>query len=927
MTWRLKRPTTLKNSFRALQSLGSALAATLILVALGAIGLGAHPRLTAFQPAATSPTPTASSISSISFIQVYSSFMWGRAHLGGLDVQLTLLDSTGTVTVGVPEQTVACNYSIATNCVQVDRVSLYFETVFVDPNSHSPVIILPGEQVQVVTSGIDQSQQAAGVQTTTQAITVDDVEAWTSYQNGTVSGTTSLPNAPVVITIAQSFLSLSAYLAISGVTYAQVTADAHGNFSAAKFQNGTSGPLAAVTLQQGSTGFVRVQHPDQNEVYTVHGQNIFVLENSNVAHGYAFSLPSAPTGLGTDFKLTPRPPPTVSVTLQNAHGGTLDVETPTGSSIPYTVRFTQSIVGGDVVLVSINQSPPVASKTVTTSPLTAGVDLAHNQVTGSGPPSTSLTVGIGRIDGYISSSSSFTYVQQQVTSSGSGQFSSGAFSCGTNSQLLLQPGSFGYVGYEDSHGNFTYEDFAAPRADVMANYAFVEGWVSDGTVRPTVTVADSRGNLIAQTSNVAPQVLYLVLQKLYLNVYYNVTPSQFIAPGDTVTVTVGGQTATIPVDNLTAAVDTDTNSVIGTAPVGATVKVIPATLRTSFQTATTNSGGSYNAPSPFTNLSDVNCSASSFPETFTPGATGRAYLTHPDGNQVFVTWGRSLHLNEDENVVDLYEFPAQNLDWNGTLPPLTVPATVTLTSPTGSTAVGYSSARPANCPLPSLNDTPVCLLDAQNQKALIQAGDTITATFAEGPVGGPSRLVSLTVASLPLVTGSPEVGSNTLAGIGPASWAGRAQLTTRTNATPATIAARSSTAYPPITFRDATAKPIALAFGDAGTVSFTDPNGNRVWSAWAVTSFSLAITSRPRPGDTRVCGTATPNVTVSILDVTTQPTETILGSGPADSQGSFCVPVSPPLVASQVLIAQDNSGTRSQPVIVQLPIFLPLVQH
>src|SRR5207248_3090005 len=161
----------------------------------------------------------------------------GHASIGGLSVQLTLLDSSGTTTVSVPRQSIALPPN---NYVQIDRTTLYYETVFVDPNvidpvthNHPPVAIVPGEQVHVVTSGIDPS---SGQRITEdKLIAVDDVQAWTSYQTDTVTGQTSLANAPVIITTASSYLSLSNYLTPGTfLTYATMTADGSGSFRATK---------------------------------------------------------------------------------------------------------------------------------------------------------------------------------------------------------------------------------------------------------------------------------------------------------------------------------------------------------------------------------------------------------------------------------------------------------------------------------------------------------------------------------------------------------------------------------------------------------------------------------------------------------------------------------------------------------------------
>src|SRR5262249_30262924 len=161
---------------------------------------------------------------------------------------------------------------------------LYYETVFGDPaNSATPVMIHPGDRVHVVTSGTDPVTGLAA--TEDKRIVVDDARAWTSYEHDFVAGTAP-PNASVVVTA--SGLGLAAYLTPGGgVTYAELTAGADGSFSAPTFRTSADGTYKKIGLQQGSTGFVRVVHPNGDEVFTIHGQNVFVLENSEVVHGYA----------------------------------------------------------------------------------------------------------------------------------------------------------------------------------------------------------------------------------------------------------------------------------------------------------------------------------------------------------------------------------------------------------------------------------------------------------------------------------------------------------------------------------------------------------------------------------------------------------------------------------------------------------------
>jgi hypothetical protein len=430
-------------------------------------------------PALTGPTGPAS----IDYVQVYTPFMWGKVGEGGLTVAITLTDSSGTKVLGVPVQTTETPPST----VQIDRTSLYFETVFVNPaNTKENVIITPGDQVTVVTS-------LSGVPEDTRNIPVYDVHAYTNYTTNSVSGSTTAPPAqwPSVY-VTSGPLSLNDYLTTtSNLDFAQTTIGADGSFAVS-----SSDFVTPVTFKQGSTGFVRVERSDGSEIYTVHGQNNFVLENSNVMHGYAYDLPTAPSGLQTGVTVV-RPAPTVTAILENGQGSQLSQGTATPIIQPWSVAFGQTISAGDIVTVSINGSPPV---TINVPTLTGQINLAANEITGTGPANSTLTLGVGQIDGYVSKYSYFYYYQSTPTTNASGSFSVGSVSCGTNQSVSFKPGSFAYVGYYDGNGNMIYLDFAAPRTDVMANFNYLDGWIADGTDNPTVTVKNSNGAVLEETT-------------------------------------------------------------------------------------------------------------------------------------------------------------------------------------------------------------------------------------------------------------------------------------------------------------------------------------------------------------------------------------------------------------------------------------------
>lgn len=370
-------------------------------------------------------------------------------------------------------------------------------------------------------------------------------------------------------------------------------------------------------------------------------------------------------------------------------------------------------------------------------------------------------------------------------------------------------------------------------------------------------------------------------------------------------------------DNFSANINTDDDFVSGTAPAGATLRVIPTKDRTAFAQVTADGSGSYATGSSFTTVTDSNCNQGTKTEDFKPGDGGRVYLTHPDGSRVFEGFGRSISVNENENFVELYLYATQGVDWQNTPQ---VPVQVTITPSNGTpTTVAAKGGGPGN------GDTKVYLVDSSQQKIIIRAGDSISATFSEGP-SGTTRDASISVSSIPLITGSPDLDSNTLAGVGPQSWWGQALLNAPPYTNPIPIAPRAYTAFQSLHFNLTNGSPSSLAQGYSGTVSFTDGSSNRIWVAWAVTTIPVKITSLLRPGSTQVCGTAAPNTSVTIYDATDEANDlnSPLGTSSSDGSGNFCVSLSSPLHAGQVILA-DADGTFSQPAVIQNPIFIPFV--
>jgi hypothetical protein len=213
----------------------------------------------------------------------------------------------------------------------------------------------------------------------------------------------------------------------------------------------------------------------------------------------------------------------------------------------------------------------------------------------------------------------------------------------------------------------------------------------------------------------------------------------------------------------------------------------------------------------------------------------------------------------------------------------------------------------------------------------IRPGATVTASFHEG-IGNVWRPASITISPVPYVLLSPDLSTSTVGGLSAASWSTQATLTSppAPSSNPILVGPRPTTAVGPLQFVNSfTNKPITLVQGYSGLISSSDPSGHRVWTAWAATAFPVKIAIVSQLGATSVCGKATPNNSVTIFDVTNNPSKIPVGSGPTDGSSNFCVAVNAPLILNHVVLAEGSYGTDSEPVVVlHLSfVYLPVVQH
>jgi hypothetical protein len=900
--------------------------------------------------------PAVPGVSSVIFAQVNSPLVWGNTNVPGLSVQLTLEDSAQNLK-GIPSGAVkplnTCQ--TAANCVNVDPKTLYFETTFVDPlNPGRYVSMRPGDRVRVITTGDDPGTPGPD-QPEDKVVTIVGIEACGSQEQDRVTGTTQ-PGARVIITSDPSgaLTAPGGYLTPgSGMTFAEVIAGADGRFETTTFRTSESATYKRIDLVQGSKGYARVRvlgtsgQPTGDEVWTVWGQNVYALQNSPVAHGYAYRMIAAPSGLATGV-VAPRPDAFVTLTLKDGRGVVkTSVEGDAPSSQPYEAYFgEQTITGGDSVDVVIAYGDEVAfAQTVAILPVAAAADLDANQVVGSGPPDTLMVIGAGNVQGYITKSSTYDAFEARVASNGSGDFVSGQVRCGTGGIVSLKPGSFGYAGYETPCGNFVYTAFASPSTAVMSGFPYLDGWIARGTDWPSIAVFGPQGETKQPPEPVAPRLLWLVKDKLFVNTYFNTATSVYIEPGDTVTVASGRGVSAILVDDLEARLYAEKDIVAGKAPPGASLRVVPEKDRASWKQATAGTGGGYAAANPYATRSATTCAVTTKTQNLAFGDYGRVYLSHADGNEVFTTFfNRRMTVFENANVVTVAGFPMRAIDWPDLLPTAKRVVTAQYTPRDGAAGEGSGVGDLPTTIEGRSGDIALKLDDDPTTNALIRAGGELVARFDEGPLGL-TRPVTLTLSDLPLVIGSPDTDTHTVAAVGPVrwggpdsvalapygivDWTGKAELQSPDLTTP--FPYTGSVAYPPVQFKQRNAV-VPLASGSTGAVSFVDPLGNEVYTSWGVTDFPYLVRIAPlREGDTRVCGAVKPPagfpaaVRVNIHDVTNNE-DTLLASGASDGDGAFCILVDPPLYMGQVLLGEVN-GLRGQPVVVGPPVvgWLPLL--
>jgi len=650
---------------------------------------------------------------------------------------------------------------------------------------------------------------------------------------------------------------------------ATVSADTTGQFTATDFYR--EGLLTAVDIEAEDYGVLRYEHADSNQIYLNFGQIIYVHQNHNHVSGYT-SLPGVP----------------VSVTLQASDGsvkakgtnwswefngrGTYEVNLyssePDGDPVP--------IRGGDEVIVTIAG----VSTTVPVDLLTAAPDLGTDTIAGSGPPSSTLEVTLNNCYDEMSSEQ----CREWVTTDAAGNYTAGPFLYSTwgmtdtvTHTYDIQAGDTGQVHYTNPDNNIIYINYAASQARVQENGRRVDGWVSVGGYSVTVTLKDPDGTVKASQTTWPNAELR-----------YQVDLTATIAASDTVEVTTGGSTTNIFVDPLTAQIDTEADHVTGSGPAGETLAVelyvfdeSMGMYETYTATVSADTTGQFTATDFYREglLTAVDIEAEDY---------GVLRYEHADSNQIYLNFGQIIYVHQNHNHVSGYT----------SLPG--VPVSVTLQASDGSVKakgtnwswefngrgtyeVNLYSSEPDGDPVP------------------IRGGDEVIVTIAG---------VSTTV-PVDLLTAAPDLGTDTIAGSGPPSSTLEVTLNNcydemsseQCREWVTTDAAGNYTAGPFLysTWGTTVTHTYDIQAGDTGQVHYTNPDNNIIYINYAATGVATTIAAGDlRAGATAVLGTAVPNATIEIWDVTENQ---LIGTGTASADARFAITVDPPLVYGHTIVA------------------------
>jgi len=181
----------------------------------------------------------------------------------------------------------------------------------------------------------------------------------------------------------------------------------------------------------------------------------------------------------------------------------------------------------------------------------------------------------------------------------------------------------------------------------MVDYPFLEGFVSDGTVQPSITILDKDG-ATKQQATATPMLMWLTSQRLFTNVYYQLKASQFIVPA-----TRSWSRRAAPRRGSGRP-----DHGLGRRRGGRGLRRRPGRRE--------GCGSSHSATAPRGRSRPSAPTASTGPQSLHGAVglglhridqvvrprfrdSGRIYLTHADGNEVFASYGRAIDVNQNEN--------------------------------------------------------------------------------------------------------------------------------------------------------------------------------------------------------------------------------------------------------------------------------------
>lgn len=332
----------------------------------------------------------------------------------------------------------------------------------------------------------------------------------------------------------------------------------------------------------------------------------------------------------------------VNATLKSPDGVVKAAATGTPQNDTVTLSFFKHPFG--MVLINTGDKLEVTQGTVTVVvkavSLTAEVDIFNDLVFGTAPGGSNIKVSLTPVPG------GETFERTPTADA------SGHYSANFSGVVDIKAGNPGSVVYTYPQGHQEFLIFQAPKLWVTENTNMVSGTASSGD-RVEILLEDSSQAVKARSQATAPQ---------WGNFSAEFTDAQgqpvIILGGDTVEVWVEGRMINrLPVDAITALVNEAANTVSGTAPAGASLRVTlfidPEPTGQSYsgqRDVTADGNGNYVAD--FSGVADIK------------GGDDKGTVTYvnPDGNEISLGFhARSVFVLENTNFVRGWVAPNQQV--------------------------------------------------------------------------------------------------------------------------------------------------------------------------------------------------------------------------------------------------------------------------